>query len=496
MGLGLFVLGVGLLSAPGCGDDDDADGNPSAGGAGAAGGNPSGAGRGGANTGGGAGASNGGKPAGTNGGSPGLGGDANALGGTQNPTGGTSSTITAGEAGAPLGGNTQGYGGNADSGGNTDIGGNHFGGGGDEPGVGGAGGQESGRDADPACAAATPTALAGNGTVASPYLICTPAQLKLIGTGAYTTALAYALGDDLALDTLAEPFVTIPEFTGKLDGRARSIAGLTTPLIEQLGTAGEISSLQVSGNVVSDRGMLLRTNNGTVRRVFATGTLRATNHAGLIAGRNAGLIEDCASAGVVAVVEDGARAHIGGLVGRNLSGIIRRCRSTTQVTGVGRTGGLVGTQDAGSIEQSVAIATVKTPDLASTPPGIGGLLGTLFGGTLINCYARSSVMANNAGGLVGNFEYPNTAAKIENSYAASALSGTGTQGLLGGVTGDASLLQITNAYYLDTHSDSYGAPLSAADLGTQGKLVGWDFATVWRIVPATSAYPLLAWEVP
>jgi hypothetical protein len=180
---------------------------------------------------------------------------------------------------------------------------------------------------------------------------------------------------------------------------------------------------------------------------------------------------------------------MGGLVGRN-EGTIRRSRSSAQVSGSGRLGGLVGSQFSGSIEQSFALGTVT-----GTTDFVGGLLGTLFAGQVSNCYARARVTASNPGGLIGNFALRSGSAgpaKIENSYAASTLSGTNAQGLIGNVAAaDVDELTITSSYFLNTNTGTYGTALSSAAFAAESSFVGWDFSAVWRL---SSGFPTLAFE--
>ncbi len=120
---------------------------------------------------------------------------------------------------------------------------------------------------------------------------------------------------------------------------------------------------------------------------------------------------------------------------------------------------------------------------------VGGLLGTLFGGEIVNSYARSaSVSGAEAGGLVG--DVTGTAIALTNTYAASeALTGDGAEGLVGEVGTD-SEYAVTASYFLDSASGSVGEALSAAAMRSEASYDGWDFSAVWQL-EAGSDFPEL-----
>jgi hypothetical protein len=333
--------------------------------------------------------------------------------------------------------------------------------------------------------------MAGTGATSDPYLVCLPEHLALVGTGAYSLASHYALGDNVDVAALEPPFATIGEsvasFSGALDGRGRSITGLSRTLIEFVEIGGEIRNLAFSGTVdANDRGtswgLLTRTNRGTLRAVHGEGTLLVNDHVGVLAGTNEGLIEDCSSGGTIA---EGGN-HVGGLVGVN-QGTIRRSFSTASVSAGNRVGGLVGTQWGGAIEQCYATGPVTG---AGSP---GGLVGTHFAGSIIDSYARSqSNDSPNAGGLVGYAS--GTDLVIATSYAFPlSLTGAGAQGLVG-VVETGTVPAISACYFHDSATGSLGAPLTTSEMRSESSFVGWDFDTVWQLDPSISPYPSLRWE--
>ncbi|HEX6278181.1 MAG TPA: GLUG motif-containing protein [Polyangiaceae bacterium] len=466
--LGLVTLV--LASMPSCGGDDATTDDTSGGSAGRGG--TGGSGRGGAEQGG---------SAGTSPGDAGDAGDAGGAGGAGAPgTGGG----TAGDGGA--GDDMGGTGGRGGAGGRGGSAGN-AGDGGD----GGTGGGDPDPGPDERCASASADSMAGTGTTSDPYLVCLPEHLARVGSGAYSLASHYALGNNVDVSALAPPFATIGEgvasFSGTLDGRGRSITGLARTLIEFVETGGEIRNLAFSGTVdANDRstswGLLTRTNRGTLRAVHGEGTLLVNDHVGILAGTNEGRVEDCSSRGTIA--EGGG--HVGGLVGVN-RGTILRSFSTASVSASNRVGGLVGTQWGGSIEQCYATG----PVVGTGSPG--GLVGTHFAGSIIDSYARSqSIDSPNAGGLVGFAS--GTGLVLSTSYAfPQSLAGAGAQGLVGLVeTGTAPA--VSACYFHDSATGSLGVPLTTSQMRSESSFVGWDFDTVWQMDPSVSPYPSLRYQ--
>jgi hypothetical protein len=468
------VISVLSLLAPACGDDPKPGTSPGAGGkGGSSAGNGTGGSSSGGKGGGGAGKAGGGGQAGTSSGA-GEGGEG---GDGEGATGGAS-----GRGGAT--------GGNAGNGAGSGAGGSSG-----EAGSGGEGGEAPvGPVRDPRCDDATASAIQGNGTSQDPYLLCLPDQLLLIDTAPYAMDANYVVGDELDLDELTSPLTTlVTPFAGTLDGRSHAITNVPGALFTQVSADGLVQDLVLSGDVDASMlstgwGLLTRANAGTIRRVRASATVAVADHAGILLGTNTGVVEDCSSSG--AVTSGGS--HVGGLVGVN-TGSVRRSFSTASVTGGNRVGGLVGRQsDPGVIEQSYALGDV-TGVLS-----VGGLLGTFFSGSVRNSYARSgTVTASEAGGLVG-FISGNAGGPVivvENSYAASSVSGTGAEGLVGMVEGTPDY-DVSGCYFLDTATGTLGTALSSQEMGEESSFEDWDFAAVWKLDAAISSFPSLAFETP
>ena len=129
------------------------------------------------------------------------------------------------------------------------------------------------------------------------------------------------------------------------------------------------------------------------------------------------------------------RIAVGGLVGSNDHGTITNAYAIGEVSGAGYdVGGLVGDNDHGTITNAYAIGEVS-----GASNDVGGLVGG-NSGTITNAYATGEVSGKNyfVGGLVGS-----NIGTITNAYATGEVSGTSD---VGGLVGHNSGGTITNAY--------------------------------------------------
>jgi hypothetical protein len=357
-------------------------------------------------------------------------------------------------------------------------------------GDGGEGGSASTPVRDPRCDDANDSALAGTGSAVDPYLVCLAEQLTLIATGDYTLDRAYALGEDLDVSALAPAFATIGDdatpFTGTFDGRGHTVRGLPAALLAGIEADAVVREISLEGEADASLepirwGFLAWQNRGLVQGVHVDATLTAPSHSGLLIGLNQGTVEGCSSRGEIS----GDAAHVGGLVGVN-EGVVRRSFSAATVSATQRVGGLVGRQstELASIEECYAVGAV------SGQRSVGGLLGTMFGGGIVNSYARSaSVTGAEAGGLVG--DVTGTGITLTHAYAAAeALTGEGAEGLVGEVGVD-SEYTVTASYFHDSATGSVGEALTTAAMQSSASYQGWDFTAVWKLDTSESDYPVL-----
>lgn len=136
--------------------------------------------------------------------------------------------------------------------------------------------------------------------------------------------------------------------------------------------------------------------------------------------RDGGLISNCYSTGNV----NGTDYDVGGLVGRNLYGMLTVCHASGAVSGEDYVGGLMGNNYYGTLTGCYASGSVS-----GTGDYVGGLVGR-NDGTLRACYANGAVSGyDSVGGLVGR-DY----GMLTGCYASGAVSGTSNLGGLAGRT--------------------------------------------------------------
>ncbi|MCD8391266.1 MAG: hypothetical protein LUD03_05460 [Firmicutes bacterium] len=137
----------------------------------------------------------------------------------------------------------------------------------------------------------------------------------------YSADLTVYLTDDI--DMRGSSFTSIPYFSGTFDGRDYTISGV---------------SIKQKGSGIG----FIRENSGTVKNLTVEATLLPEDtkkNVGIIAGKNTGVISNCAARGTVE-----AKENTGGITGRN-TGAVSGCVNYSTVTGDLKTGGIAGTND-------------------------------------------------------------------------------------------------------------------------------------------------------
>lgn len=137
-------------------------------------------------------------------------------------------------------------------------------------------------------------------------------------------------------------------------------------------------------------------------------------------------------------------AAVGGIVGRLQSGTILGCTNSAAVKGKRLVGGIVGFMYNGKVSACRNNADVEgTGSTDSSDGEIGGIVGTLRGGTMVDCYSKQGVTIKGlkrVGGLAGYFSNQgNGAALIVNCASASNVlstqGATNNYGVAGGLVG-------------------------------------------------------------
>ncbi len=346
--------------------------------------------------------------------------------------------------------------------------------------------------------APTGVVLTGEGTEASPYLVCTADQLDLVGANSYGVAAYYKLTADI--DMTGRSWTPIGRltkdfgeddtslFSGTFDGDNHIISNFTidNAQAEAVGlfgfNIGDIENLKlVDVNITG--GMLV----------------------GGLCGANAGTIKNCSVTGTVTNSATKGESYAGGLVGGNLFGTVEKCCSLAIVQGPMCVGGFVGIVAGGTFSECYANSDV----IVSNEVG-GGFAGVIAGmddyGDIIvqECYARGTVSGEittgdlaGFAGVAGNDEKDENTVTIRNCYSsAEVISGDAPQAFCGETEGEA----FSNCFY---DSETAGAPQTTI-AGITGKTTDemktentftdatWNFTDIWAIDSAKNdRYPYL-----
>ena len=317
----------------------------------------------------------------------------------------------------------------------------------------------------------------GLGTAQSPLEISTVEQLRLISefVGSEFSQKHFALANDIVLTENWRPIgrATLGgTFYGTFDGKGYTISNISITdrfagglfysingTIRDLNLQGEVTDVQHAGLLTP---LIL---GGHIYNVSATANIKAVGnnsqgvYAGVIAGRlQNGTIENSRVFGNVSATQDSnrrARIHAGGLVGNaNTSAKIINSHADVNVSlfldsgyfSSIAAGGLVGR--AYHIESSSASGDVELKFNNSLDrqisPGAGGLIGTMWEGTITDSSATGNVQSvgghfNFAGGLIGAAGTITLQREvlIERSYATGNVSSSGSimQNNAGGFVG-------------------------------------------------------------
>jgi hypothetical protein len=225
--------------------------------------------------------------------------------------------------------------------------------------------------------------LKGDGSVDSPYLVETPAQLAHLSK--HLDSHFYQIGDiDIADDPrFVSGFPVIGEqapFTGSYDGGGYGIYHLR---------------IQSSAEHVG----LFGINEGRLQNIFLrSGEVRSTattrSYVGGIVGRNrpGGTVAACSNG---ARVTGGANSYLGGICGYNEGAKIRDCYNAAKILGSPLGGGLVGVngKDA-SLAGSYNVGTIEDGSAVAGQ--------NVDGGIITNCYYLSETAGTGIGTGTGS----------------------------------------------------------------------------------------------
>lgn len=314
------------------------------------------------------------------------------------------------------------------------------------------------------------------------HFIYQPEDLAAINDNVANLDDYYILMDDVDLNSYSSGEGWVPvgnntnRFSGVFDGNRHVINNL---LINRTGqdyqglfgytSAGSlikntgIEAVNVKGKNYTG-GLAGRNTSGVISHCYVTGTISGANYAGGLVGHNTGSILFCFSD----ITINPAYNNAGGIAGYSGTDTARieNCFSTGSIGIYSYAGGIVGTNDFGSVINCYAEVDVTSIAESTVYPHVGGLIGS-FSGKLNNCYSTgkiTSVSLVYSGGFIG-----------------SHVSGS-----------------VTDCFYdKDTagRSDTgKGEPRTTLEMKTKSTYPGaaWNFDLVWNIdVSVNSGYPFL-----
>ncbi len=330
----------------------------------------------------------------------------------------------------------------------------------------------------------------GVGTAAAPYQIATARQLASIGADPNLLGKHFALVADIDLDpnlpggqVFTRAVIANDEdpyngprvaYTGHFYGNGHTIRHLTidgTPMLCQglfgrIGSAGRIYDLaleevriratdhagglagfneggltncSVTGHIQgpersSRLGGLVGINAGTMIDCRSDVTLTAGDHGlmlGLLAGMHRGGMLNCCAGGILTGGSESL--YLGGLTGACTGGIIRDSRASGQIAGGDRSwalGALVGRADSESVIANCSASGAVTGGGRSHD--LGGVIGTCFGVEMASCSASGNVTGGEASHCLGGLLGSCLGVTVSDCYATGTVSGLR---MLGGFAG-------------------------------------------------------------
>lgn len=298
----------------------------------------------------------------------------------------------------------------------------------------------------------------GRGTAEHPYNIDSPSQLLFLGKASALWDKHFVLTADLDLDpnlpgNQCFGQAVIPEFAGSFDGNRHVISNLCIRGTNHLGLFGRLDK-EAS---IKSLGLTQVDINGIGYYV-----------GGLVGYNTRGIISDSYCQGIVK-----GRIGAGGLAGTSHHGTVRNCYSKGKVGGT-YVGGLVGRNVNGIITDSYSRCTINYLPYYGGAGYTGGLVG-YNSGSISNCYSTGAATGPKVRGLVGDEYSPR--ARVSNSFWDIESSG------------------LTFSYG--------GTGLSTAELQSADTFLnaGWDFTNetangsedLWWISEDRD-YPRLHWE--
>lgn len=325
--------------------------------------------------------------------------------------------------------------------------------------------------------------LYGWGTQSDPYVIWTLDELNVMrqAPNAY-----YYIQNDLDLSATCvwnggmgwEPVGTnSTPFTGIFDGAGNILSNLSIerPNSDYIGLFGYISGSKISDLTLSDVNIHAKDYLGAVTGHALDSRIDMIDFQGCISGHN----------------------YLGSIAGTINRSVIQRCQAEAANWGAySSVGGIVGAVDSDASFNST-VSTCETSGWVRAQYNVGGIVGFLGFGALINSASHTSIQAyTHGGGVVGTLGW-GEAGSIARCFATGQITAEP-----GGwnVSGFVGRLQYGTVYecYWDTQSSGSSTGyvnnqitgLDTAGMKLQASYQNWNFDTLWQITEGTD-YPRL-----
>ena len=254
----------------------------------------------------------------------------------------------------------------------------------------------------------TGTALAatysgGSGTIDDPYNLSTDSDIDTLSATSADWGMNFTLTNNITLEDNHTSIAPGAGFTGDFDGNGYIIKNLTiysesaytgffgyTTSTANIHDLGIKTSLDGVYSIADTAGILVGRNDGIISNCSATGNVTGNDYIGGLVGNNYGTVSNNYVTGNIT-----GNNYIGGLVGNNDDTVIN-CYATGNVTGNNYIGGLVGDNSGGTLSISYATSNVSGSHF------VGGFVGYKYTGYVIKCYATGAVSGDDhVGGFIG-----------------------------------------------------------------------------------------------
>ena len=297
----------------------------------------------------------------------------------------------------------------------------------------------------------------------STYTISTAQQLRTLHQGACDMSATIRLANDIDLTDTGEfppigSAVNGDPFTGTFDGRGHAITGL-----------------QVTSPASNGFGLIGWSSNATIRDLRVTGTvisLGAQVTGGILAGHATNTTITNVHVNGTVNVPDAA----GGMVGVLAGGSVTNSSASVVVTSGLTAGGIAASIYPDNQSAPDISGTTSAGSVTSTGGRAGGIVGTMFGGTVRTTSSTAIVHGDRAGGLVGNAQSSgNITATISDSFSAgSVVANPGSVDGIGGILGGNCLYEpasLVRNYFAGTLTQAGGATTGGILGGAGGCVV-------------------------